>query len=355
LNSERLLANFLELLKIDSPSGSEDAIAGYLMGKLRALGFRTERDARGNVMGWVDQPGEPILLNAHMDNVSPCLGVKPQVANGMVRSDGTTVLGADDKAGIAVILEALESTAGQRTRCPEVLFTVEEEKGLHGSKAVDASRFRSKWALVLDSGDPPGAISIQGPGQNSFSVAVIGRAAHAGAKPENGLNAIVVASKAIAEMKVGRIDFETTANVGVIHGGAARNIVPERVEIIAEARSRDEAKLEAQTKHMVDCFEKAVQAAGAKLELNIEHEYDSFKVAEDHPLVLMLKDAAHRAGLEPKTMFAGGGTDGHHLCRKGIVAVALGMGTQDAHSTNESASLTAIEGATRWVETILRG
>jgi tripeptide aminopeptidase len=325
------------------------------MGRLQKLGFRTARDAKGNVMGWVDEPGEPILLNAHMDNVSPCQGVKPQIDNGIVRSDGSTVLGADDKAGIVAILEALESTAGQRSRCPEVLFTVEEEVGLHGSRAVDASQFRSKWALVMDSGDAPGVISIQGPGQNSFAITVIGRAAHAGAKPENGINAIAVASQAIAEMKLGRIDFETTANVGVIHGGAARNIVPERVEIIAEARSRDEAKLAAQTKHMAECFERAVQKAGARLNFKIEHEYDSFKVPENHPLVLMLMGAARQAGLEPRTAFAGGGTDGHHLCHKGITAVALGLGTSDAHSTTESASISSIEAAARWIEAVLQG
>lgn len=355
MNSERLLSTFMDLLKIDSPSGGEDAIAAHLQGRLAALGFRSTRDEKGNVLAWKDEAGEPILLNAHMDNVSPCKGVNPRIENGLIRSDGTTVLGADDKAGIAVILEALESTAGSRKRCPEVLFTVEEEMGLHGSQAVDASRFRSKWALVMDSGDAPGVISIQGPGQNSFAITVTGRAAHAGAKPENGINAIIVASQAMAAMKVGRIDFETTSNIGVIKGGTARNIVAERVEIIAEARSRDEAKLEAQTKHMVECFETAAKQAGAKLEMKIEHEYDSFKVPEDHPLVLMLKEAARQVGLEPKTMFAGGGTDGHHLCQKGITAVALGLGTFDAHSTTEHTSIESIEASTRWVEAILRG
>ncbi|MCL4535179.1 MAG: M20/M25/M40 family metallo-hydrolase [Bacteroidetes bacterium] len=355
MNRERLLATFLELLQIDSPSGSEDAIAQHLMGRLQALGFRTARDEKGNVLGWSGEPGEPLLLNAHMDNVAPCCGVKPRVENGIVRSDGTTVLGGDDKGGISAILEALESTAGRRKLAPEVLFTVQEEVGLQGARAVDAGQFRARRGLVLDSGEKPGTVTIQGPGQDAIHATIIGRAAHAGVCPENGINAIVVASQAIARMKLGRIDFETTANVGIIHGGLAHNIVPERVGIAAEARSRDEGKLVAQTKHMVDLWQEAAKAAGARAEVTVDRIYDSFKVDESDPLVQMLLEAARRVGLEPRTTATGGGTDGHYLCKKGITAVALGTGTRDVHSTTESIALADLERVTQWVEAVLVG
>jgi tripeptide aminopeptidase len=290
-----------------------------------------------------------------MDNVVPCRGVQPKVTDGVVSSDGTTVLGGDDKAGISAILEALDSTKGRRNLAPEVLFTVQEEKGLQGAKALDSSRFRSRRALVMDSGEKPGSISIGGPAQNHIDVVVIGRAAHAGVCPENGLSAIAVASQAIAKMKQGRIDFETTANVGVIRGGMATNIVPERVEVLSEARSRNEAKLEAQTQHMVDCWQEAAAAAGAKVEIKVERTYPSFRVAEDDSLVLMLAEAARRIGLEARTHVAGGGTDGHHLCHKGITAVALGTGTRDVHSTAETIAVADLERAAEWVEAVLLG
>ncbi len=354
MNRDRLLATFLELLRIDSPSGHEDAIAEHLMGRLRSLGFRTTRDAKGNVLGWSDEAGEPILLNAHMDNVLPCTGVKPQVEDGIVSCDRTTVLGGDDKAGISAILEALESTKGQRRRAPEVLFTVEEEAGLRGAREVDASQFRSRQALVMDSGDPPGTVSVAGPAQDSIQATIIGRAAHAGVCPENGISAIVVASQAIARMKLGRIDFETTANVGVIRGGLARNIVPERVEITAEARSRNEEKLMAQTKHMVDTWQEAAAAAGAQAQIEVARMYPSFRVPEDHPLVLMLKETARQVGLEPRTAEAGGGTDGHFLTQKGFTAAALGTGTRNVHSTAESIAVADLEDVTRWLEAVLQ-
>src|SRR5689334_23109631 len=271
INPERLLATFLDLVRIDNPSGDEAAIAAHIRGLLEALGLEVEEDGVHNLLARVPGQGEPLLLNAHMDSVAPCHGVRPLVADGVVRSSGDTVLGADDLAGVAAIIEGVRATLerGGPHRAAELLLTVQEEVGLLGAVAFDTAKLRAREGVTLDSGGDFGGITIGAPSQDSLHAIVIGRAAHAGVAPERGVNAIVVAARALAAMPLGRIDEETTANIGIIRGGDATNIVPERVELWGEARSHSQEKLVGQIEQMIAAFETAARATGANVQVEV--------------------------------------------------------------------------------------
>ena len=260
VHEARLVETFCSLASIDSPSGEEAAMSAVVAQRLRDLGCTVTTDAEHNVIGRLDGAAatEPIILSAHLDTVEPGRGVRPQLDNGVIRSDGTTVLGADDKAGVAAILEALQTAraSGQPMRPIEVVFTVSEEVGLMGARALDMSTLRSSTAVVLDSAGAVGTIINSAPQHDRIDATIIGKAAHAGVAPETGISAIVVASQAIAAMRLGRLDAETTANIGLISGGSAMNVVPERVTLTGETRSHNPAKVAAQVRHMVTALER---------------------------------------------------------------------------------------------------
>jgi tripeptide aminopeptidase len=343
INGDRVLETFLQLVRIESPSGHEAEVAAHLLAQLSGLGFDAELDKTGNVVG--TRPGigagatkPPVLLSAHMDTVSPGYGVSPVVVDGIVRSSGATVLGADDKAGVASILEALRTSyEGQLPSCPvEVAFTVEEETGLTGAKGLDTSQFKATHAVVLDSNGPVGTIVNQAPAADSIKVVVHGTAAHAGVSPEKGVSAIQAAARALAKMKLGRIDEETTGTIGLISGGTADNIIPDRVEMSGGARSRSEAKLNAQIDHMRQLFEAEAAAMGAHAEVTVKRSYGAIDVPATSPLIVMLDRALRACGLEPRLVPTGGGSDASVFNDNGIEAVNLGVGFVDMHSTTES-------------------
>ena len=287
INKERLLSTFLDYVQIDSESTHEGAIAARVAEDLRAIGCEVYVDQSGEKTGsdtgnlYCTLPGntggEPILFSAHMDTVVPGVGVKPVIEDGVIRSSGDTVLGGDDKSGIAAIVEALRTIVEQNLPHPtiEALFTVCEEVGLRGSQHMDYSRITAKKAAVLDSSGDAGKIITAAPGQYKLSAAVIGRRAHAGVAPEEGISAVQVLSEAIANMKLLRIDEETTANIGTISAQYATNIVPERAELIGECRSRRDDKLEAQGQHMMDCLQAACDKYGATLEGGLTKAYSA--------------------------------------------------------------------------------
>ena len=263
IDQGRLLATFLALVRIESPSGREDELAHHLMGALSDLGLEATRDGAGNVLGRWDGRGRgaPFLLGAHMDTVTPCENVAPVVEGGIVRAGGDTILGADDKSGIAQILEMIAVVEERGLSHPpiEALFTAGEEVGLRGAKGLNIGELRASWAVILDH-DQIDEIVVCAPSHDQLRAVVHGKAAHAGAKPEDGVNAILIAAEAVAAMPLGRIDAQTTANVGMIQGGGATNVVPALVELSGEARSRSEAKLSEQ----IDAMRRALEeAAGA--------------------------------------------------------------------------------------------
>ncbi len=343
IDADRLLTTLLDLLRIPSPSGQEQAHAQVLAARLAALGLAVMRDEAGNLYARAQGQGEPLLLTAHMDTVVPVVdangvGVTPIVRDGVVYSAGETILGADDKAGVAIILEVLQALhdRGHRSHRPiEVLFTVGEEVGLLGAKAADLHWFRANIGIGLDAAGDPGMLIVDAPTQDRWRAVVHGRLAHAGANPEAGINAIQAAAKGIANMPLGRIDAETTANVGVIQGGRATNIVPDRVELIGEARSRDVHKLEMQIRAMSQALAEGVRPLGATAEIHTERMYEGYRLTEDTPIVKLVSQAMRSVGVEPLLMPTGGGSDSNVFIAKGLEVVQIGLGMCDVHTCEE--------------------
>ncbi len=355
VNTERLLATFLDLVQIDNPSGGEGPIAAHVRGLLEGMGLEVAEDALHNLLARVPGEGQPLLLNAHMDSVAPCHGVRPLVADGVVRSSGDTVLGADDLAGVAAIVEGLRATLeqGQPHRAAEIVFTVQEEVGLRGAAQFDTGALAAREGVTLDSGGDFGGITVGAPSQDSLYVLVQGRASHAGVAPERGVNAIVVAAEALAAMPLGRIDDETTANFGIIKGGAATNIVPDRVELWGEARSHDQEKLVAQVQAMVAAFEEAARARGASVKIEIEHKYDAYRLALDLPIVQRVMAELRAMGHEPNPQISGGGSDVNIFAQRNLQVVNVSVGYREIHSTGESIAVADLERAAELVRRLL--
>ncbi len=356
VDHERLKNLFLELVQIDSLSRREHDVALRIQREVESAGATCHYDGagekvRGNSGNLIAKiPGNvagapPFLLAAHMDTVAPGEGVKPIVEGDVIRTDGSTVLGGDDKSGCAVICEVLHRLreSGIAHGPIEGVFTICEEIGLQGARNLDLGLIAAKEGLVYDS-DAPGHLVIRAPSAVSISFTVKGVEAHAGVAPERGLSAIKIAAAAIAAMRVGRIDDETTANLGVIKGGRAGNIIPGEVAVRGEARSRNAAKLQAQVDHMIACFKEAVANAsvlvdGQRFEATLDHSvhraYDGMDIGDDAPLVKKVIEAARRIGRVLEPQGTGGGCDANILNQRGIVAANVGTGMREIHTTRE--------------------
>jgi tripeptide aminopeptidase len=344
VDEQRLLRTFIDLVQIDSPSGEEAAIAQHLEQRFSSLGMSVKRDELNNIVAKLSGEGAPVLLAAHMDTVMPGRGIKPVLKEGVVYSNGTTILGADDKAGVTAILEVLNTLVEQRLPHPpvEVVITGQEEVGLVGAKRLDKTELRAEMGISLDAGGPQGTIVVSAPTQDSLSAVIHGKAAHAGSAPEKGINAILVAAEALCAMPLGRIDAETTANIGTIKGGTARNIVPDRVELVGEARSRQLAKLEQQTAAMIAALEGAAERHGATAEVRLERAYDGYALAESDPIVRRLANACRAVGVEPTLVPSGGGSDANIYNAQGMKVVNLSVGMDNVHTTEEHVAVADI-------------
>jgi len=356
INQERIKNLLLELVQIDSHSRKERDVAQRIKKYCEEMGAQVEIDGAGEAVGGNSgnviarfsgtiSGAQPIMMSAHMDTVVPGEGVKPIVEGDIIRTDGTTVLGGDDKSGCAVIIEVIRCLQEQNIpHTPiEAVFSICEEVGLLGAKNVDVSRLKCKYGIVFDS-DDPGFLFTKGPSSNHMEFKIRGLESHAGVAPEEGISAIKIAAEGLANMKLGRIDQETTANIGQIEGGMATNIIPNLVVLKGEARSHSEQKLEAQTAHMQKCLEDAaskyeVTVAGkttkAWVESHVERDYSSMDVPESSHVVQLVIKAAQRMGLEVKTMASGGGCDANVFNRKGIECANLGTGMRAIHTVNE--------------------
>ncbi|WP_142504143.1 M20/M25/M40 family metallo-hydrolase [Melghirimyces algeriensis] len=361
INKERLLKEFLELVQTDSPTGEEREICDLLKVKLNDLGFEVTEDhsakvtghGAGNIVatlkGTLDAP--TIYFTCHMDTVTPGKGVKPKVEDGYVMTDGTTVLGADDKAGLAALLEGVRTIKERDMEHGSIqfVFTVGEESGLVGSKNLDTDLLKADFGYALDSNGPVGHIITEAPAQVRLDVKIIGKAAHAGVNPEDGVSAIQVASRAISKMPLGRIDEETTANIGKFSGGSASNVIPEFVELLAEVRSRDEAKLDAQVNRMVTGFEQTAAELNAKAEVKATKMYPAYKYTDADPVVQKAMEALEKVGRKPQLLSSGGGSDANVIAGHGIPSVNLGIGYEEIHTTNERMPIAELEKAAELV------
>jgi len=348
LNEKRLLNEFLELVQIDSESGDERAIADVLKAKLADLGGDVFEDdsavitghTAGNLIcnfkGTVEGV-DAILFNCHMDTVKPGKGVKPSIKDGYVVTDGTTVLGADDKAGIAAVLEAIRMLKEQNISHGDiqVLFTAGEESALAGARALDPSLLKANFGYALDTGGKVGSINNSAPARGMITAEVFGEKAHAGVAPEKGVSAIALAAHAVAKMPLGRIDEETTANVGTFVGDGALNVVTDYVKLVAEARSVDNAKFDAQMNKMKAALEETAKEFGGRVEIEMRTAYPGFNLSESEPVVEIAKRAAAKAGLEFGIFAGGGGSDANVINGHGVPTIALACGYEEIHTTNE--------------------
>jgi tripeptide aminopeptidase len=298
-----------------------------------------------------------------MDTVQPGVGIRPVFEDGIFRSAGDTILGADDKSAIAILLEAIEvlNAADQPTAPLEFVFSTCEEIGLLGAKHLDFDLLSARIGYVLDARDPDRLIN-RAPAANRLNLEVHGKEAHAGASPEKGINAIFIASRAIAALEWGRLDVETTCNIGMLRGGVATNIVPAQVTIDAEVRSHSEAKLDRFTRRIVDTFQNAVntfptqpiEGFKPRFVYRVEQDFRRTHIPEDHRVVEMAAEAAHRLGRHLRTQPAGGGSDANIFFQKGITAGVLGTGMHDPHTTDERVALEDMVRACELVIEIVR-
>jgi tripeptide aminopeptidase len=366
VNKDRMVNEFIELVKIDSLTRHERQMADTLKKKLEDMELDVYEDNAGDKIGGnagnliCTIKGEKnvptVLLMAHMDTVVPGIGKKPIIDGSYIKTDGTTVLGGDDVGGIESILEAVRviKEDGISHGDIQIVFSVAEEGGLWGAKNLDYSKIYAKYGIVLDGGGVIGSVAVTAPSQNHIDVIVKGRAAHAGMNPEGGVNAIKIASEAISKMNIGRIDEETTANIGIIKGGLATNIVCDVVEIRGEARSRNEEKLRRQTEHMKQCFEEAAARRGGKIEFRSEKAYPSYNIKEDDDILNILKKAAKNARLQLVLEATGGGSDTNIINGKGIQAVDISIGMDKVHSVEEQICIDDLVKAAEFLVEIIK-
>ncbi len=339
VDPDRLVKTFLELVAVDSPTGHEEEIGRELTKRFSDLGCTLSQDDVGNLVAvYPGTRDDTVLISTHMDTAGTDVGIKPIIEDGVIKTDGSTILGADDKSGIAGCIELLTLLhASPDVEHPTIEFVISvgEESGLLGSRQMDLSRLSATYGFVLDTAGVIGAITYWAPTSVYLTIDIVGKKAHAGVEPEKGINAVKVAGEAIAAMPLGRIDEETVANIGTITGGEARNIVPGQAQMLGMARSHDQSKLDAQLDAMRQAVEGAAQRHGATADFQAEEIYRTYKIEETEKPYREAARAIEALGIEVFPRKSGGGTDGNFFNAKGIPCVALATGMVDEHATSE--------------------
>lgn len=348
VNSQRLIQQFFELVQVDSETKHERQICDALIQKLTDLGLtvveddsaeRTGHEA-GNLVATLKGTRDDmpiIFFTSHMDTVSPGRSINPSIQGDYIVSDGTTILGSDDKAGLAALLEALHVL---KENCIEhghiqLVITAGEESSLAGSRAIDRTLIHAEYGFALDSNGPVGDIIVAAPSQAKIKATITGKSAHAGVNPEDGVSAIQVASQAISRMPLGRIDHETTANIGQFSGGTATNVVCDRAELLAEARSLRKEKLQKQIKLMENAFKATASENGATADVEVRTMYPNYCFSEQDTLVQHAQRAVARIGRTSRLLTSGGGSDANVFSGMGLPTINLAIGYEHIHSTRE--------------------
>lgn len=359
INIKRLINNFIEYVQIDSETRSEKEICDFLYEKMKKLGFDVFKNEIGKSIhsnGYnllIKYPGNPnkdsIILSAHVDTVKPGINIKPIINDNLITSDGTTILGGDDKAGVAIIIECLQTIKENNldSRPIEAVLSIHEENGLKGIKAFDMSLLTAKEAIVIDSGGEIGTINTKAPAQKFISVDIYGKAAHAGTEPEKGISAISIAADALSKMSLYRIDEETTANFGYINGGGATNIITDHVQLTGEVRSLSLSKLNDQTQHIVNTLNDSTKLFGGTIKIHTIDVYPNFNVDENSKLVKDMDKAFINSGFIPLHVASGGGSDTNVYFKNGINAINISCGMNNVHTTEENIKISDIEGCAK--------
>ncbi|CAD2077889.1 M20/M25/M40 family metallo-hydrolase [Jeotgalicoccus meleagridis] len=366
MNKERLTEQFLEIVQIDSESGQERQVADYLIDLLNELelsGFEDNSQAEtgygaGNLIYTLKGESDisPIAFMVHMDTVTPGNGVKPHIEDGYVYSDGTTILGSDDKAGISAIIEAVRHIKEENIPHGdvEVVITVGEETGLVGAKALDIKNLKSKFGYAVDGTGQVGTIVNRAPSQTKLKAKIYGKKAHAGIEPEKGISAINIAAKAISKMTLGRLDEETTSNIGTITGGQATNIVADYAEILAEVRSLSDEKLQTETDKIKKDFEETAKELGGNAEVEVELMYPSLHAHTEDPVITTAEKAIQNIDRQANIISLGGGSDGNIFHGRGVPTAILGVGYEYIHTTSERMPLEELYKMTELIVEIVK-
>ncbi len=369
IDTQRLVHEFLELVQIDSETKNERLIADVLTSKFKLHGLEVTEDdsasrsghGAGNLIALlpaaegVDAP--KLFFTCHMDTVVPGRGIKPVIGeDGWITSSGDTILGADDKAGVAALFELIRVLREQEIPHGQIQFviTAGEESGLMGARAMDASLLDADFGFAVDSNGEIGEIAVSAPAQAKITMEIHGKSAHAGVNPEDGISAIQVAGKAISRMKLGRIDKDTTANIGSFSGGGATNVVTDFAKLEAEARSTVQEKVEAQIASMKEALESACGEYGAKAVFESRMVYPSFSHTDDSEVVRLAKKAAEKLGLSGRTFQSGGGSDANVFNGHGVPTVNLSVGYENIHTTDEKIKVEDLSKLAEFVVEIVR-
>ncbi|RMG02200.1 MAG: M20/M25/M40 family metallo-hydrolase [Nitrospirae bacterium] len=344
VDTDRLLNTLFALLEVDSPSFNEDKIGLFIEGLLKETGIHVIRQDYGDSFNLVgkyknpNSPSPPLILSAHMDTIEPTVGIKYNIKDEKLSTKGDTVLGADDKSGVAAIIEVLRVIREHniQTGDIEVVFTSAEERGIVGAKNLDYSLIEGRYAVVLDVSGAAGTIVKRAPTHHTYTMEIHGMSAHAGIEPEKGLNAIRIASEIIGRIPDGRLDEDTTANIGRITGGTATNVVPETVLIEGEVRSQSVEKL-TNTKDTIFKTGRSVtkKYPGASIEIKENEEYRGYSIEEKDPFLTFLKGEFSKKGIEPIIITTGGGSDANVFNQRGIKAINIATGMEKVHSKEE--------------------
>ncbi len=356
INQKRLIESFINLVKIDSPSGEEKEVAEFLETEFTKIGGSAQYDSYQNLIIKIAGEGEPLMLNCHMDTVEPGRNIIPVIEDDIIKTNSETILGGDAKAGLAAIIEAVTSVIEDGKKHPplELVFTREEELGLLGATNLDYSMVDAKRCITFDEEEGVENVNIAAPGYMQVNLKVFGKSAHAGAEPEKGISAIKIAAEIMVLWQVGRIDHETTANIGLINGGSARNAVPEEVEIRAEIRSRDPKKLEAHTIHFQEIVEKVREKnPQSSIILDLHQEFSPYKFNESHSLIQLVKKTLKKIDLEISLHESGGGTDVNILHTHGIEALCVGTGSYNAHTKREYVKISEMLKSAQFAEKVI--
>ncbi len=374
INRQRVCDEFIRQASIDSPSFKEGEIAQYLENRFRDLGAAVEFDHAGEKIGSNSgnmiarfsgtKAGEPLLLSVHMDTVTPADNVKPVLNDGIFTSAGETILGGDDKSGIVEIIEAIEVLHEQKIPyvALEVVVTICEEQGLLGAKQLDFSQLTAKYGVVLDTTGIDIVVN-RAPAANRFKIDIFGHEAHAGICPEQGISAIQIASRALARIPLGRIDDETTANIGTIHGGLASNIIPKQVSLRGEVRSHTIDKLRQQTELIINIVEEEVDKATltvgeetkrASMAIELKEDFPPMQVAEDAPILQIIHEAGAALNRPQESRAAGGGSDASIFNNNGVETVIMATGMANVHTINEQIAVDDMVKASELLVEIIR-
>jgi tripeptide aminopeptidase len=346
---------FLELAALPSPPGEERAVADRVTAELCGLGLVVEEDDAGQRLGSTTgnlycrleptAPGMPIFLCAHLDTVPPVGPIEPVVEDGIVRNAARTILGADNKSAVAAMVESARRLTAERRPHGgvELVFTPKEEIGLRGAEAFDCARLTAVVGFVYDQAGPIGEVILGAPFSTTLEVTFRGQAAHAGMAPEEGRSAIAAAARAIADMRLGRLDEETSANVGTIRGGVARNIVPDRCSFSAEARSHDESKLSDTVQELLDACSFAASLTGCEVETEVQRAFRGYRFGREDAPVRLARAALERRGYSPTFALSGGGADANIFNMRGLACLNLANGMAEIHSPQERIAVDDLE------------